>query len=68
MSPTHKLGNILDLILINSVDRYNGVLVKPMDASDHHLLYFSVKSKSHPVPWEADHTVFSYSRVDWMEL
>ena len=65
---THHQGNILDLVLSNSIDRLSNVLVHPTlcsHMSDHHLITFNFLSmhstgyRSHP------EFIFNYLKADF---
>ena len=67
-NPTHRQGNILDIILTNCPDRFFDVTVDPVccsDYSDHFLISFNCSSNVHP-----SHTpnitsqFFNFSRAD----
>ena len=69
--PTHKLGNVLDLILTDSTENIVDVIVHPIELqcipSDHHLITFNIcylNTTPKPVVKET----FNYARGDYVSL
>ena len=75
LSPTHKLGNILDIVFTNSPNRIHNLIVdssRCSTISDHFLLDFSIISQAHR-PHSNPHvetrrSLFNYSRADFVAI
>jgi len=70
-SPTHKHGNVLDLVLTDSAESIVDLIVHPLEyqciSSDHHLITFNTCYKyttSKPVTKK----IFNYARGDFVSL
>ena len=68
-SPTHSMGNILDLVLTTSPDRINGITNQPTTSSDHNLISFNILVNIHrPKPSKLCNKVFNYTLGNWEGL
>ena len=70
--PTHIHGNILDLILTNTDDLIQNVVVLPHNLcpvqSDHFLINFSMSISEHSLSNITPHYVYDYSKADFEGL
>ena len=63
--PTHKMGNVLDLVFTNSVDLISNVSISSdCCLSDHFPIVLSINQPSHK-PAHFSHTVLDYSRANF---
>ena len=69
--PTHKHGNILDLLLTDSTDKIFNLTVHPMEyqciLSDHHLITFTISCKN-STPKPVIKETFNYCKGDYVGL
>ena len=66
-SPTHRLGNILDLVITNSSSLIGLVNVMPTgltDTCDHYIITFSIQSCLELCPKQSYYT-YNYHRADY---
>ena len=68
--PTHKQGNILDLLLTNLEDKIEDLQVYPDPHlhSDHHNITFSVNTSMNGLSKFAPHITFNFSKGDYQGL
>ena len=69
--PTHKHGNVLDLILTDSADNIVDLTVHPLEyqyiSSDHHLITFAICCKN-IIPKPLTKETFNYAKGDYVGL
>ena len=69
--PTHKHGNLLDLILTDSADNIVDLTVHPLEyqciSSDHHLITFAICCKN-IIPKPVTKETFNYAKGDYAGL
>ena len=72
-TPTHKLGNTLDLILTDNTENIVNLTVHPLEyqciPSDHHLITFNICYECTTLmPVTKDREVFDYAKGDYFSL
>lgn len=72
-SPTHHLGNILDLVLTNAPDRFSEINIQQVSFSDHHLVKFTLLSRTNHLRCSTSTPSPNllgriYSMADWVSI